>query len=107
MIYCRRATARFWSRTTGPVRSIESATRNSRRVAALIGTACLIALATPDAHAASGDKEAGRQKAEVCTPCHGVTGVSAMPGVPSLAGQTDQFLQWQLVFFRSGRRQSE
>ena len=27
-----------------------------------------------------------------------------MVGVPSLAGQTDQFIQWQLVFFRSGRR---
>ena len=27
-----------------------------------------------------------------------------MPGIPSLAGQQDQFLQWQLVFFRSGRR---
>lgn len=29
-----------------------------------------------------------------------------MPGVPSLAGQTDQFIQWQLVFFRSGRREN-
>ena len=26
---------------------------------------------------------------------------------PSLAGQPDQFLQWQLVFFRSGSRKSE
>ena len=37
-------------------------------------------------------------------PCHGASGVSAMPGIPSLAGQADQFIQWQLVFFRSGRR---
>jgi|SRR6266702_1744651 len=29
------------------------------------------------------------------------------PHTPSLAGQPDQFLQWQLVFFRSGARKSE
>ncbi|CAH2601098.1 Cytochrome c4 [Rhodovastum atsumiense] len=58
------------------------------------------------ARAAPGDVEAGRQKAAICATCHGEKGVSAMPGIPSLAGQTDQFLQWQLVFFRSGRRQS-
>jgi cytochrome c553 len=27
--------------------------------------------------------------------------------VPSLAGQPDQFLQWQLVFFRAGARKNE
>ncbi len=53
---------------------------------------------------AAGDVAAGQEKAVVCAACHGANGISAMPGIPSLAGQQDQFLQWQLVFFRSGRR---
>ena len=66
----------------------------------------LLALAPQVGLAASGDPDAGRQKAELCAACHGEKGISAMPGVPSLAGQTDQFIQWQLVFFRSGRREN-
>jgi cytochrome c553 len=59
----------------------------------------------PAAHAlAAADVATSREKAKVCTPCHGETGVSATLGIPSLAGQQDQFIQWQLVFFRSGRR---
>ena len=53
---------------------------------------------------AAADVAAGQQKAKVCAGCHGANGVSSMPGIPSLAGQQDQFIQWQLVFFRSGRR---
>ena len=65
-----------------------------------------LALPPQDAHAAPGDPVAGRQRAEPCAACHGEKGISAIPGVPSLAGQTDQFIQWQLVFFRSGRREN-
>ncbi len=50
------------------------------------------------------DIAAGQEKAKLCTGCHGQDGVSTLPGVPSLAGQQDQFIQWQLVFFRTGRR---
>jgi cytochrome c553 len=53
---------------------------------------------------ASADVAAGQEKAKICAGCHGDKGVSSVPGIPSLAGQQDQFLQWQLVFFRSGRR---
>jgi cytochrome c553 len=53
---------------------------------------------------AAADPAAGREKAKICAACHGDNGVSAMPGIPSIAGQLDQFIQWQLVFFRSGRR---
>ncbi len=72
--------------------------------AALIG-AVLLPLAP--AEGASGDVAAGQARAEQCLACHGAHGVSEMPGVPSLAGQTNSFLQWQLVFFRSGRRKNE
>lgn len=53
---------------------------------------------------AAEDPAAGHQKAEVCQACHGANGVSEMEGIPSLAGQQNKYLQWQLVFFRSGRR---
>jgi cytochrome c553 len=53
------------------------------------------------------DLAAGKQKAELCTPCHGEAGISQTENIPSLAGQPDSFLQWQLVFFRSGTRKNE
>jgi cytochrome c553 len=53
------------------------------------------------------DIEAGRVRAEPCVTCHGTEGITADPSIPSLAGQRERYLQWQLVFFRSGRRQSE
>jgi cytochrome c553 len=65
--------------------------------------AAIVSLPAARAQAAA-DVAAGQEKAKVCAACHGENGVSAMPGIPSLAGQQDQFIQWQLVFFRSGRR---
>lgn len=65
----------------------------------------LAALAAVSAHAA--DTAAGKAKAEVCAGCHGENGISQTENIPSLAGQPDQFLQWQLVFFRSGSRKNE
>jgi cytochrome c553 len=56
---------------------------------------------------AAADIEAGREKARICAGCHGANGISVSPGIPSLAGQRDQFTQWQLVFFRSGRRPNQ
>ncbi|MBR0871734.1 cytochrome c4 [Bradyrhizobium tropiciagri] len=60
---------------------------------------------TPFAHAA--DIAAGKEKAEMCIGCHGENGISQMENIPSLAGQLDQFVQWQLVFFRAGARKNE
>jgi cytochrome c553 len=57
------------------------------------------------AHAA--DVAAGKEKAEMCIACHGEGGVSQMENTPSLAGQPDEFIQWQLVFFRAGIRKNE
>jgi cytochrome c553 len=53
------------------------------------------------------DNAAVKEKAEVCTGCHGENGISQTENIPSLAGQQDQFIQWQLVFFRSGARKNE
>src|SRR5450432_1691032 len=62
-------------------------------------------LASLPAHAA--DIAAGKAKAELCIGCHGEAGISQTENIPSLAGQPDQFIQWQLVFFRSGTRKNE
>jgi cytochrome c553 len=59
----------------------------------------------PTAHAA--DIAAGKEKAELCVGCHGENGISQMENIPSLAAQPDQFIQWQLVFFRAGTRKNE
>jgi cytochrome c553 len=57
--------------------------------------------------AQAADLAAGKEKAEMCAGCHGENGISQTENVPSLAGQPDQFTQWQLVFFRSGARKNE
>ena len=44
---------------------------------------------------------------ETCASCHGQNGVSAIVNTPSLAGQPDIFLQYQLVFIRDGVRPVE
>lgn len=72
---------------------------------AVLFAACVSILSAGAAAAA--DIAAGKEKAEVCAGCHGETGVSQMDNVPSLAGQPDLFVQWQLIYFRSGTRKSE
>jgi cytochrome c553 len=74
--------------------------------AALYGLALgLSVIAGVPAHAA--DTTAGKDKAELCTACHGEGGISQTENIPSLAGQPDQFIQWQLIFFRGGSRKNE
>lgn len=58
-------------------------------------------------HAWAADAAAGQARAEACQACHGIQGISENPEIPTLAGQQDKYLQWQLVFFRSGRRANE
>ncbi len=71
----------------------------------------LLALALPglliSIRAAAADVSAGKATAESCAGCHGADGISQIPLTPSLAGQSDEFVQWQLVYFRSGTRKSE
>ena len=57
--------------------------------------------------AQAADDAAAKEKAGLCAGCHGENGISQTENVPSLAGQPDQFTQWQLVFFRSGARKNE
>jgi len=72
---------------------------------ALVGTLLSVIAWGSFAHAA--DLAAGKQKAEMCVGCHGDDGISKTENIPSLAGQLDQFIQWQLVYFRAGARKNE
>lgn len=74
-------------------------------ISSAISTVALFALAFLPASAA--DVAAGKARAQVCAGCHGENGISQTENIPSLAGQPDQFLQWQLVFFRAGSRKNE
>ena len=60
-----------------------------------------------DGAARAADVAAGKEKAQLCVGCHGENGISQMENMPSLAGQPDQFIQWQLVYFRAGARKNE
>jgi len=73
---------------------------------ALIGLLAIAAFGALPARAA--DVAAGKVKAtEICAGCHGENGISQMENIPSLAGQLDQYVQWQLVYFRAGSRKNE
>jgi cytochrome c553 len=75
-----------------------------RIVLLALGTAASLAGCTS---ASAADVSAGKTLAEGCAACHGADGVSQMPLTPSLASQPDEFVQWQLVYFRSSARKSE
>jgi cytochrome c553 len=72
----------------------------------LLGTLLVATLACGSV-ARAADPAAAKEKAEVCAGCHGDNGISQTENIPSLAGQPDQFTQWQLVFFRGGARKNE
>ena len=65
-----------------------------------------LAAASLATSAGAADLAAGAALAQTCFACHGPQGLSQTALTPSLAGQPDGFLQWQLVFFRNGTRKS-
>ncbi len=50
------------------------------------------------------DLQAGKATAAVCAACHGEDGNAAIPGYPSLAGQTWRYIYIQLKDYKEGRR---
>ena len=67
----------------------------------------VIALLAGCERAAAAEIAGGKALAEGCAGCHGADGVSQTALTPSLAGQPDDFIQWQLVYFRGGSRKNE
>jgi cytochrome c553 len=79
-----------------------------RRPLTLASCGISIALSAMTSFPALGaDSAVPREKIELCIGCHGEHGISQTENIPSLAAQPDQFIQWQLVFFRSGCRKNE
>ena len=78
-------------------------------VAVLIAAAIAPAAAnaSQDAAAAAFEAMSFPDKLAVCAACHGVKGVSQIPGTPSLAGQPVNFTEYQLIFFRYDQRKDE
>jgi len=50
--------------------------------------------------------EAGKAAAEPCGGCHGATGVSAIPRMPSLTGLDPKYLVGAMQAYKSGRREN-
>jgi cytochrome c553 len=64
-------------------------------------------LATGSNACAAGDVKAGRAKAVMCQTCHGLDGLSKIPGAPNIAGQPEPYLVEQLHAYKSGARKNE
>ncbi|RDH88600.1 MAG: cytochrome C [endosymbiont of Escarpia spicata] len=54
--------------------------------------------------ALAGDILAGKDRAQVCTACHGQKGISSQPIFPNLAGQKAAYLKKQLTAYKNGKR---
>src|SRR3954447_20007696 len=78
----------------------------SRLASALAGAVCFV-LGCVLGSAAVAQSDDAKAKFEPCTACHNANGISTTENIPSLAGQTNRYVQWQLVYFRSGTRKSE
>ncbi|HMM45842.1 MAG TPA: c-type cytochrome [Candidatus Macondimonas sp.] len=66
----------------------------------------LLGLCMAGSAVASGDPEAGQQKAAPCAACHGPDGNSTNGEWPKLAGQHPQYTEAQLKAFKEGKRQN-
>jgi cytochrome c553 len=74
------------------------------RKCTVVAVIAACALAAGTERAQGQDVEAGRKKAESCTPCHGADGNSQAPLFPIIAGQTARYIFLQLRDFKEGRR---
>jgi cytochrome c553 len=99
-VFLRIAAIKAWMAGSSPAMTTEGIEMRTALAGALFA-----AIICSPAHAA--DIAAGKAKAEICVGCHGENGISQMENIPSLAGQLDQFIQWQLVYFRAGARKNE
>jgi len=72
----------------------------------------LVSVMFAQAHAAvgattPGNAEAGKVKSASCVACHSVDGNSVNPEWPKLAGQHEDYMTKQLLYFHSGERQND
>jgi len=69
-----------------------------------LGAILCFSLAAQAADVLKGDPEAGKQKAAMCSACHGADGNSMVPTFPKLAGLGEKYLLKQMQYIRDGVR---
>jgi cytochrome c553 len=57
--------------------------------------------------AVADDPAAGRQVANMCRTCHGIDGYAAIPIAPHIGGEPKEYLEAQLMAFKTGAREHE
>jgi cytochrome c553 len=85
---------------------MNSVRRAFARGAALLASTALCLLCV-HGRAEAGDIKAGRERAERCSICHGLDGLSKIAEAPNLAGQNERYLIAQLSAFKAGDRKNE
>lgn len=82
--------------------------QNKRVARYLTGLLVLLTMnSVGSAAQAAGDAKAGRKKAQMCSACHGIDGLSKIPIAPNIAGSPAMYLEKQLKAFRSEQRKEE
>lgn len=74
-----------------------------RRLIAIVWAGLSAAGATP---AVADEPFSAEKAAQTCNACHGPDGNSALPEIPSLAGQTARYIYLQLKDFKEKRREN-
>lgn len=59
------------------------------------------------APAVADDPVAGRKIADMCRTCHGLDGMAAIPIAPHIGGEPEEYLEAQLMAFKTGARVHE
>jgi cytochrome c553 len=57
--------------------------------------------------AGADDPAAGRQVANMCRTCHGIDGYAQIPIAPHIGGEPQEYLEAQLMAFKTGARENE
>lgn len=57
--------------------------------------------------ALAGDPAAGRKIANMCRTCHGIDGYAQIPIAPHIGGEPKEYLEAQLMAFKTGAREHE
>ncbi|MEM8914250.1 MAG: c-type cytochrome, partial [Pseudomonadota bacterium] len=57
--------------------------------------------------AVAGDPAAGRKIANMCQTCHGVDGFARVPIAPHIGGEPLEYLEAQLMAYKTGQREHE
>ena len=79
----------------------------------MVGLLCVgftlltVSVSAQQTGAASPNIGAGKKRAAVCFACHGVDGISKVPGTPHLAGQDRVYLEKALNAYRAGQQRQD